>query len=70
MPWVPMIGCERQLAALCAYLHYDIIDARREMKVCGAYLDRMVLGGLWLSEVCQTEGHLQCEYFLNPRLKS
>jgi hypothetical protein len=61
---------ERQLATLCPYLHYDIIDARHEMKVCGAYLDRMVLGGLWLSEVCETERHLQCEYFLNPRLKS
>jgi hypothetical protein len=61
---------EAQLAPLCPYLHYDIIDARHEMKVCGAYLDRLVLGGLWLSEVCEAESHLQCEYFLNPRLKS
>ncbi len=61
---------EHHLATLCPYLHYEIIGARHEMKVCGAYLDRMVLGGLWLSEVCETERHLQCEYFLNPRLKS
>ncbi len=61
---------ERQLTMLCPYLHYDALDASREMTVCGAYLDRMVLGGKWLHEVCETENHLSCKYFLNPRLKS
>ncbi len=61
---------ERQLTMLCPYLHYDAIDACHEMTVCGAYLDRMVLGGRWLHELCETEDHLHCEYFLNPRLKS
>jgi len=58
---------ERQLTMLCPYLHYDALDASREMTVCGAYLDRMVLGGEWLHEVCETEDHLSCKYFLNPR---
>ena len=61
---------ERQLTMLCPCLHYDAIDDCREITVCGAYLDRMVLGGKWLHEVCETEDHLTCKYFLNPRSKS
>jgi len=59
-----------QLEILCPYLHYSKIDSRHEMTVCGAYLDRMVLGGHRLHEICETQGHLQCEYYLNPRRKS
>jgi hypothetical protein len=61
---------ERQLTILCPYLHYDALDASREMTSCGAYLDRMVLGGKCLREVCETEDHSGCKYSLNPRLKS
>jgi hypothetical protein len=61
---------EKHLAIVCPFLNYTRIDSHREMTVCGAYLDRMVLGGRWLHEVCETEGHLHCEYYLNPRLKS
>jgi two-component system, OmpR family, alkaline phosphatase synthesis response regulator PhoP len=61
---------ELQLTKLCPYLHYDALDASHEMTVCGAYLDRMVLGGKWLHEVCETGNHSSCKYFLNPRLKS
>ena len=58
------------LTLLCPYLHYDALDACHEMTVCGAYLDRMVLGGKWLHKVCETEHHSTCKYFLNPRVKS
>jgi hypothetical protein len=61
---------ERHLAVLCPFLHYDVIDSEHEMTVCGAYLDRMVLGGRRLHEICETEDHLHCEYYLNPRLES
>jgi hypothetical protein len=61
---------ERQLTILCPYLHYDAIDERREMTVCGAYLDRMVLEGSWLHGVCETGEHLRCPYYLKPRVKS
>ncbi len=60
---------KRQLTMLCPYLHYDAIDESREMIVCGAYLDRMVLGGNWLHEVCETGEHLHCPYYLKPRVK-
>lgn len=59
-----------QLEILCPYLHNSKIDSRHEMTVCGAYLDRMVLGGHRLHEICETQGHLQCEYYLNPRRRS
>lgn len=59
-----------QFEMLCPYLHYSKMDSRHEMTVCGAYLDRMVLGGQRLHELCETQGHLHCEYFLNPRTSS
>lgn len=55
------------LEVLCPYLRYSKIDSRHEMTVCGAYLDRMVLGGHRLREICETREHLHCEYFLNPK---
>jgi hypothetical protein len=47
----------RHLAVVCPYLHYSEIDFRHEMAVCGAYLDRMVLEGHRLHEICETESH-------------
>ena len=61
---------ERHLAILCPFLNYSKIDSRREMTMCGAYLNRMVLGGYRLNEICETENHIHCEYYLNPRVKS
>jgi hypothetical protein len=59
----------RQLADLCSHLHYERMDSEHEITLCGAYLDRMVLGGHWLHERCETQNHLKCEYFLKPRFK-
>ncbi len=61
---------ERQLARVCPYLRYTPIDAEREMVVCGAYLDRLVLGRKWLRDLCEVETHQRCEYYLNPRVGS
>ena len=58
---------ERHLETLCHFLHYSKIDSHHEMTVCGAYLDRMVLGGRRLHELCETEAHLHCEYYQHPR---
>jgi hypothetical protein len=33
-------------------------------------LDRMVLGGRRLHELCETDDHLHCEYYQNPSRKS
>ena len=61
---------ERHLAVLCPFLHYRGIDSRHELTVCGAYRNRMVLGGHRMHEICETENHLLCEYYLNPRTSS
>ena len=58
------------LERLCPFLHYSKIDSRHEMTVCRAYLNRMVLGGRRLHELCETGGHLHCEYYKHPRCKS
>lgn len=55
---------------LCPYLRSVALDESRAMTVCGAYLDRMVLGGRRLHELCETENHTGCEYFQNPRVRS
>lgn len=60
---------DHHFEVVCPFLHYTPMDPQQEMTVCGAYLDRMVLGGCRLRELCKTEGHLGCEYFLNPRRK-
>jgi len=60
----------QHLRILCPFIHYSKTDSRHEMSVCGAYLDRMVLGGRRLRELCQTENHIHCEYYLNPRTTS
>jgi hypothetical protein len=57
----------QRLAALCPYLHYQPIDFRRELTVCGAYRDRLVLGGRRLADICESDSHLACDYFLDPR---
>lgn len=61
---------ERYLETVCPFVHYRQIDSRHEMLLCGAYRDRMVLGGRRLHELCQTTGHRHCEYYLNPRRTS
>jgi len=57
---------DRHLETLCPFLHYSKIDSQQEMTVCGAYLDRMVLGGRCLHELCETDDHLYCEYYQHP----
>jgi hypothetical protein len=54
---------ERHLETLCPFLHYSRIDSENEMTVCGAYMDRLVLGGRRLHEVCETGNHLSCDYY-------
>ncbi len=61
---------EYHLAMLCPFLRYRPLDAEREICVCGAYLERMVLGGFRLHDICETWAHLVCEHFLNPGIVS
>ncbi|MEW5735880.1 MAG: hypothetical protein AB1921_13560 [Thermodesulfobacteriota bacterium] len=55
-----------QLARICPRLHYTPIDQSREMAVCGAYRDRLVLGSRTLKDLCHQTAHAHCQYFLSP----
>ena len=66
MAWDTVLRIESHLSQLCPFLHYEPISETNELITCGAYRNRMVLGGTRLRDVCQTETHLHCEYYLNP----
>ena len=63
----PVDSLDRVLETMCPFLHYSKIDSQREMMVCGAYLDRMVLGGRRLHELCETGDHIYCGYYQHQR---
>jgi len=58
---------EHHLGEICPYINYSDIDSHLELALCGAYRNRMVLGGPRLQTTCATTGHLACEYYINPR---
>lgn len=51
---------------LCPFLNHIDIEEDCVLTACGAYRNRMVLGGKRLHEICETLNHLHCEYFINP----
>ncbi|UCD81697.1 MAG: hypothetical protein JSW26_09825 [Desulfobacterales bacterium] len=63
------IHIDQIMSQLCPFLNYAPLNSHSELITCGAWRNRMVLGGKRLHEVCEAENHLHCEYFLNPRLK-
>lgn len=60
------VHMERVMSRLCSFLNYKPVNGCSELITCGAWHNRMVLGGKRLHAVCETENHLYCEYFLNP----
>lgn len=63
----PDNNAAHQLEKLCPYLRYSRLKDSGDFILCGAYLERMVLGGTRLHKICETENHCSCEYFMNPR---
>ena len=61
------VQVDRILDRLCPFLHYQRIKWQGELITCGAWHNRMVLGGQRLHEVCESNTHLHCEYFQDPR---
>jgi len=54
------------LPEICPHLNYLPVEGGREMCVCGAYRNRMVLGRTTLRDLCQAARHNNCPYFLEP----
>ncbi len=57
---------DEALQEMCPHLNYLPVEGGREMCVCGAYRNRMVLGRQTLRNLCQESEHLNCPYFLDP----
>jgi hypothetical protein len=64
----PSMDIRETIKKLCPSLNRVGSDDQEELTVCGAYMNRMVLGGKRLHEICETLNHLHCEYFINPRI--
>ncbi len=61
----PSLFIREMIKKLCPALNRVGSDDQEELTVCGAYMNRMVLGGKRLHEVCETLNHLHCEYLIN-----
>jgi len=64
------VHINRVVSRLCPFINYGLLNNSCEFLTCRAWRNRMVLGGKWLHELCETEDHLHCEYFLNPVTES
>ena len=58
------------LEKLCPFLKYLPSGNQCEFPVCGAYRNRMFLGGNRLHDICHTMTHHHCEYYMNPKVVS
>jgi hypothetical protein len=53
---------ENLLLEICPFINYLPINSCREIILCGAYRNRLVLGPHRLAEICEVPTHLTCEY--------
>lgn len=54
---------ESLLLEICPFINYLPINSRRELILCGAYRNRLVLGPYRLGQLCEVPAHLSCEYY-------
>jgi len=64
------IQIDQVMSRLCPFLNYSPLNGHSELIMCGAWHNRMVLGGKRLHEICEADSHHHCEYFKKPRLKA
>lgn len=54
---------ESTLMKVCPFINYDPLNSCRELILCGAYRNRLVLGPYRLRRICEVPAHLTCEYY-------
>ena len=72
LPVGPGLYCMGQnlaevLERTCPYLNHRAMDQCKEMVHCSAYRNRLIIGRERRTEVCETESHRACPYFLAPK---
>jgi len=60
---------ESLLLEICPFINYLPINSRRELILCGAYRNRLVLGPYRLGQLCEAPAHLTCEYYQAQKKK-
>jgi len=58
---------DRMLDRICPFVNYKSLDQTRDMRVCGACNDCMVLGPQLLKNLCHMKGYSECRYFLRKK---
>lgn len=54
---------ESLLMEVCPFINYTPLNSCRELILCGAYRNRLVLGPYRLAQRCEVPAHLTCEYY-------
>jgi len=54
---------EGLLMEVCPFINYTPLNSCRELILCGAYRNRLVLGPYRLAQRCEVPAHLTCEYY-------
>lgn len=51
----------------CPYINYNRIGVQQEIRYCGAYRNRLVLGRYLLDHYCLGPDYIDCEYYQAPK---
>jgi hypothetical protein len=54
---------ESLLLEICPFINYFPLNSCRELILCGAYRNRLVLGPYRLAQICEVPAHLTCDYY-------
>lgn len=54
---------ESLLMEICPCINYLPLNSCRELILCGAYRNRLILGPYRLAQRCEVPAHLTCEYY-------
>ena len=59
-----VVDIREAIKKLCPFLNHIDIEGDYVLTACGAYKNRMVLGGKRLHEICETLNYRLCDYFM------
>jgi hypothetical protein len=69
LPLSNVYRVESLLMEICPFVNHLPINSCRELILCGAYRNRLVLGPHRLAQRCEVPAHLTCEYYQSQEKK-